>query len=190
MTIRLCRDDEGGDILAIINAAAEAYRGAIPADRWHEPYMGGDELDRERAAGVVFWGYEDRGRLAGVMGLLLGRAVGAALVVAMLAGVVVGMAVIARKGASAGRKTAIPFGPFLAIGGLSAIFSTHPSLEKRIEQLAKIQAQLGEVVEDLVDRSLAGQAPGGGDRLFGQPQSDAGHQAGNRPPTQPDSSNA
>ena len=69
MTIRLCRDEERDDILAIINAAAAAYRGVIPADRWHEPYMPGDELDRECAAGVVFWGYEDRGRLAGVMGL-------------------------------------------------------------------------------------------------------------------------
>jgi GNAT superfamily N-acetyltransferase len=69
MTIRLCRVDERHDILSIINAAAQAYRGVIPADRWHEPYMPADELDREYAAGVVFWGYEDRGRLAGVMGL-------------------------------------------------------------------------------------------------------------------------
>jgi hypothetical protein len=37
MMIPLCRDDERDDILAIINAAAEAYRGVIPADRWHEP---------------------------------------------------------------------------------------------------------------------------------------------------------
>jgi GNAT superfamily N-acetyltransferase len=69
MTVRVCREDERDDILSVINAAAEAYRGVIPADRWHEPYMPGDELDRERAAGVVFWGYEDRGRLNGVMGL-------------------------------------------------------------------------------------------------------------------------
>jgi GNAT superfamily N-acetyltransferase len=69
MIIRLCRDDERDDILVIINAAAAAYRGVIPADCWHEPYMSGDELDRERAAGVVFWGYQDHGRLAGVMGL-------------------------------------------------------------------------------------------------------------------------
>ncbi len=68
MTIRLCLEDECDEILSIINAAAEAYRGVIPADRWHEPYMGRDEFDRECAAGVVFWGYEDRGRLAGVMG--------------------------------------------------------------------------------------------------------------------------
>jgi hypothetical protein len=37
MTIRLCRDDERDDILSVINAAAEAYRVVIPADRWHEP---------------------------------------------------------------------------------------------------------------------------------------------------------
>jgi GNAT superfamily N-acetyltransferase len=66
--IRPCRDDDRAAIAAIINAAAEAYRGVIPADRWHEPYMGRDELDREIAAGVVFWGYEADGRLAGVMG--------------------------------------------------------------------------------------------------------------------------
>jgi hypothetical protein len=66
MTIRLCRDDERDDVLAIINAAGEAYRSVIPADRWHEPYMPGDEFDRECSAGVVFWGYEDRGRLIGV----------------------------------------------------------------------------------------------------------------------------
>ena len=55
MTIRLCRDDERDDILSVINAAAEAYRVVIPADRWHEPYMPGDAFDRERAAGIVFW---------------------------------------------------------------------------------------------------------------------------------------
>jgi GNAT superfamily N-acetyltransferase len=69
MAIRVCRDDERDDILSVINAAAEVYRGVIPADRWHEPYMPRGELDRECAVGVVFWGYEDRGRLAGVMGL-------------------------------------------------------------------------------------------------------------------------
>jgi GNAT superfamily N-acetyltransferase len=64
-----CRDKDRAAILAIINAAAEAYRGVIPADRWHEPYMPRDELDSEIAAGVVFWGYAEEGRLAGVMGL-------------------------------------------------------------------------------------------------------------------------
>lgn len=69
MSIRRCRDDERLAILAILNAAAEAYRGVIPADRWHEPYMSLDELDREIAAGVAFWGYEAQGALVGMMGI-------------------------------------------------------------------------------------------------------------------------
>src|SRR5437870_5456050 len=67
--IRPCRGDERGAILAIINSAATAYRGVIPADRWHEPYMSSSELDHEIASGVAFWGYEDDGVLLGVMGL-------------------------------------------------------------------------------------------------------------------------
>jgi GNAT superfamily N-acetyltransferase len=67
--IRPCRDDERTAILAIVNAAAEAYRGVIPADRWHEPYMDAAELDREIADGVAFWGYETDGELIGVMGI-------------------------------------------------------------------------------------------------------------------------
>jgi hypothetical protein len=39
------------------HAAAEAYCGVIPADRWHEPYMSREELHSELAAGVTFWGY-------------------------------------------------------------------------------------------------------------------------------------
>jgi GNAT superfamily N-acetyltransferase len=66
--IRLCRDDDRAAVLAIINAAADAYRGVIPADQWHEPYMPRDELDSEIAGGVVFWGYQENGALAGVMG--------------------------------------------------------------------------------------------------------------------------
>jgi GNAT superfamily N-acetyltransferase len=68
-TIRLCRHDERAVILAIINAAAEAYRGVIPADRWHEPYMAADELYREIAAGVTFWVCDEDETLVGVMGL-------------------------------------------------------------------------------------------------------------------------
>jgi leader peptidase (prepilin peptidase) / N-methyltransferase len=62
-------------------------------------------------------------KLAAVLGLLLGRAVAPAILVALLAGVVVGVYVIARKGQREGRKTAIPFGPFLALGGLVAVFA-------------------------------------------------------------------
>ena len=67
--IRPCRDDERAAVLAIVNAAAEAYRGVIPADRWREPYMPALELDEEIAAGVAFWGYEHEGELAGIMGI-------------------------------------------------------------------------------------------------------------------------
>ena len=42
-------------ILAIINDAARAYKGVIPEDRWHEPYMSAEELTKEMAAGVRFW---------------------------------------------------------------------------------------------------------------------------------------
>jgi GNAT superfamily N-acetyltransferase len=68
ISIRPCSDDDRTAIHVIINAAAEAYRGVIPADRWHEPYMPPDELDDEIAAGVVFWVCEEDGRPAGVMG--------------------------------------------------------------------------------------------------------------------------
>ncbi len=66
--IRPLRADETEAILAIINAAAQAYRGVIPADCWHEPYMSSRELANELKAGVTFFGYEDDGRLVGVMG--------------------------------------------------------------------------------------------------------------------------
>jgi GNAT superfamily N-acetyltransferase len=52
-----------------VNAAAKAYRGVIPADRWHEPYMPAEELDAEIGAGVEFWGWLDEERLVGVMGI-------------------------------------------------------------------------------------------------------------------------
>jgi N-acetylglutamate synthase-like GNAT family acetyltransferase len=57
------------EMLAIVNDAARAYRGVIPADRWHEPYMSATELAREIAAGVAFWVAEQEGRLLGVMGI-------------------------------------------------------------------------------------------------------------------------
>ena len=67
--VRRCRDDEREAILRIVNQAAEAYRGVIPADRWREPYMPASELDEEIAAGVTFWGYESDRELLGVMGI-------------------------------------------------------------------------------------------------------------------------
>lgn len=67
--LRSCSQDEHDTMLTVINAAAEAYRGKIPADCWHEPYMQADELRAEIAAGVTFAGYHVGGRLAGVMGV-------------------------------------------------------------------------------------------------------------------------
>jgi GNAT superfamily N-acetyltransferase len=67
--IRACRDDERPAILAIVNAAAEAYRGVIPPDRWREPYMPAEELNAELAAGVAFSGCEEDGELLGIMGI-------------------------------------------------------------------------------------------------------------------------
>ncbi len=68
-------------------------------------------------------------KLAGVMGLFLGRAVAPAILVALLAGVLVGVVVIAEKGAQQGRKTAVPFGPFLAFGALVGVFAGQPLID-------------------------------------------------------------
>jgi leader peptidase (prepilin peptidase)/N-methyltransferase len=62
-------------------------------------------------------------KLAGMMGLFLGRGVAAALAIAFLSGTLAGVAIIARKGVRGGRKTAVPFGPFLALGGVVAVFA-------------------------------------------------------------------
>lgn len=67
--IRPCRDDEQPVLLRIINSAAQKYRGAIPDDCWHDPYMAPDELTREMTAGVEFWGAELDTALVGVMGI-------------------------------------------------------------------------------------------------------------------------
>jgi GNAT superfamily N-acetyltransferase len=67
--IRRCDDDDFATILRIVNAAAEAYRGVIPADRWHEPYMSDAQLRSDLSAGVAFWGFEADGELIAVMGL-------------------------------------------------------------------------------------------------------------------------
>src|SRR5690242_1780042 len=67
--IRRCTRDDIPAMDAIINEAAQKYRGAIPADCWHEPYMSRAELEREIAAGVEFSGWEENGELIGVMGV-------------------------------------------------------------------------------------------------------------------------
>jgi GNAT superfamily N-acetyltransferase len=67
--IRRCTEDDFEIIYSIINDAATAYKGVIPADCWHEPYMPQEELRDEMDAGVVFWGHEEGGELIGVMGI-------------------------------------------------------------------------------------------------------------------------
>ena len=67
--IRRCSDRDLEVICSIINEGAEAYKGIIPADCLSEPYMSYEELTHETGAGVEFWGYEEDGKLAAVMGL-------------------------------------------------------------------------------------------------------------------------
>ena len=69
MTIRNCTAADLPQMFSIINDAAQAYKGVIPADRWHEPYMPMEELKAQIADGIVFSGYESGGTLVGVMGI-------------------------------------------------------------------------------------------------------------------------
>jgi N-acetylglutamate synthase-like GNAT family acetyltransferase len=67
--IRRCNEQDFEAIYEIVNDAATAYRGVIPSDCWTEPYMPREELRAEIDAGIDFWGYEEDGTLAGVMGI-------------------------------------------------------------------------------------------------------------------------
>jgi N-acetylglutamate synthase-like GNAT family acetyltransferase len=67
--IRPCREDDFEFIWSVINDGAQAYRGSIPSDQFHEPYMAREELRSEIADGVRFWVYEDAQGIAAVMGL-------------------------------------------------------------------------------------------------------------------------
>ena len=67
--IRKCEESDFNTIFEIINDAAQAYKGIIPQDRWHEPYMSDAELRAQIKDGIVFWGLERSGQLLGVMGI-------------------------------------------------------------------------------------------------------------------------
>ncbi len=67
--IRRCTEADFDAILTIVNDAAQAYDGVIPADRYHEPYMPAEELRGEIDAGVEFWAWEEAGALRGIMGI-------------------------------------------------------------------------------------------------------------------------
>jgi GNAT superfamily N-acetyltransferase len=68
-TIRPCSEADFEAILAVVNAAARAYDGIIPPDRYRDPYMPGNELRAEIAAGVRFWGAFEGDDLVGIMGV-------------------------------------------------------------------------------------------------------------------------
>jgi N-acetylglutamate synthase-like GNAT family acetyltransferase len=67
--IRKCKESDLNTIFEIVNDAAQAYKGVIPQDRWHEPYMSLAELRTQIEDGIVFWGLERDGQLLGVMGI-------------------------------------------------------------------------------------------------------------------------
>jgi N-acetylglutamate synthase-like GNAT family acetyltransferase len=67
--IRKCTDSDFEAIYEIINDAAQAYKGVIPKDRWHEPYMPRIQLRNEIEDGLSFWGIEEGHALVGVMGI-------------------------------------------------------------------------------------------------------------------------
>lgn len=67
--LKKCVSSDLDDIYTIINDAASAYKGVIPADRWHDPYMPMAELKKQIAEGVEFWGYHEGDTLIGVMGI-------------------------------------------------------------------------------------------------------------------------
>jgi len=67
--IRKCSENDINEIYNIINDAAVAYKGIIPEDRWHEPYMPLSELQAQIADNIRFYCYEDDGEMLGVMGI-------------------------------------------------------------------------------------------------------------------------
>jgi GNAT superfamily N-acetyltransferase len=124
--IRRCGEDDKDAILAIVNAAAEAYRGVIPPDRWREPYMDAAELERELAAGVVFWGYEAEGELVGAMGIQRVRDVDLirhAYVAPQRQRVGVGGALLARLREASDRRMLV--GTWAAAGWAIAFYRRH-----------------------------------------------------------------
>jgi N-acetylglutamate synthase-like GNAT family acetyltransferase len=67
--ISKCNEEDFSIIYEVINDGASAYKGIIPADRWHEPYMSQEELKTQMQEGVEFWCYTEEGNILGVMGI-------------------------------------------------------------------------------------------------------------------------
>ena len=97
--------DPGGQIERLIAGAAAATLLGLPA------------LLRPTGMGM------GDAKLVGVLGLFLGLAVVPAFFVAFAVGTIVGIAIIMRKGMAQGRKTAVPFGPFLALGAIVGVLA-------------------------------------------------------------------
>jgi len=72
-------------------------------------------------------------KLAGVLGLFLGAPVAVALMVGLITGTVAGAVVMARVGVTAGRKATVPFGPFLAVGGVVAVLAGEPLIDAYLD---------------------------------------------------------
>ena len=73
--ISACQEKDFQEIYQVINDAASAYKGIIPADRWHDPYMTEEDLKRQIEEGVQFWQYLEAGVIAGVMGIQMKKEV-------------------------------------------------------------------------------------------------------------------
>lgn len=67
--IEKCKENDFKEIYDIINDGASAYKGIIPADRWHEPYMSKEELETQIDQGVQFWCFKENEKISGVMGI-------------------------------------------------------------------------------------------------------------------------
>jgi GNAT superfamily N-acetyltransferase len=67
--IEKCAQEDFRKIWEVINDGAIAYKGVIPADRWHEPYMPQEELITQMEEGVQFWCYKENEEILGVMGI-------------------------------------------------------------------------------------------------------------------------
>jgi leader peptidase (prepilin peptidase)/N-methyltransferase len=113
-------------ILAPVAVAAVALTGILEPHRLPEHLIAGAAAGGFLLVAVLAYpagmGMGDV-KLAAVMGLVLGRAVAPAMLIALLAGTAVGIGVMARRGVREGRRTAIPFGPFLALGSAVALFA-------------------------------------------------------------------
>ena len=107
--------------LAAVMLTAGFTPGELPARLIAAAAGGGFML----TAALVYPGGMGMGdvKLTAAMGLVLGPALAPALLVAFLSGTLIGIGIVARRGVAAGRKTAIPFGPFLAFGGLVGLFA-------------------------------------------------------------------